>query len=104
MVKLKFWSRRGAEKKAGKVAVETLEKEPVTVLPLGEDYKIVESYYVYEPFAKINIVSIFCVIQGDLIEPFINMILAIQIFNLECMGFIYCPGFSKPLVKIFMIF
>ena len=58
MVKLKFWSRRGAEKKAGKVAVETLEKEPVTVLPLGEDYKIVESYYVYEPFAKINIVSI----------------------------------------------
>ena len=35
-----------------------VQVEPIIILPVRENFKILESYYVYEPFAKVHIVSI----------------------------------------------
>ncbi|MCS7364915.1 MAG: type II/IV secretion system ATPase subunit [archaeon GB-1867-035] len=58
LVKVRFSLRRKKEVKPGKEAVLELEREPVTILSVKPEYEVIESYYVYEPYAKINIVSI----------------------------------------------
>ncbi|MCS7386127.1 MAG: type II/IV secretion system ATPase subunit [archaeon GB-1867-005] len=58
MVKIKFWRRGRKEPGLGEEVIAAIEKEPVVILPLKPEYEIIESYYVYEPYAKVNIVSI----------------------------------------------
>jgi len=53
----KLLKRRG-KKRVEEIIKGIIKREPITILPLKPTYTIIETYYVYEPFAKVNIVSI----------------------------------------------
>jgi len=52
-----YFARR-RRKKVEEILMSIIRREPITVLPIKPTYTIIESYYVYEPFAKVNIVTI----------------------------------------------
>ena len=52
-----YFARR-KKKKVEEILMSIIRREPITVLPIKPTYTVIESYYVYEPFAKVNIVTI----------------------------------------------
>ncbi len=56
--KLSKLLRRRGKKRVEEIIKGIIKREPITILPLKPTYTIIETYYVYEPFAKVNIVSI----------------------------------------------
>ncbi|RLG78305.1 MAG: protein kinase, partial [Thermoprotei archaeon] len=56
--KLSKLIRRRGKKRVEEIIKGIIKREPITILPLKPTYTIIETYYVYEPFAKVNIVSI----------------------------------------------
>ncbi|ABL77848.1 type II/IV secretion system ATPase subunit [Thermofilum pendens] len=59
-VKVKQEKKKPAKKKEKKAIAETSEKkeEPVVLLPVQESYRVIDEYWVVEPFAKVKIVEI----------------------------------------------
>ena len=56
--KLSKLLRRRGKRRVEEIIKGIIKREPITILPLKPTYTIIETYYVYEPFAKVNIVSI----------------------------------------------
>lgn len=51
-------SRKSKAKKAKKEEKEEVLEEPVVYLPVQENYRVIDEYWVVEPFAKVKIVEI----------------------------------------------